>query len=115
MASIAPERVTVRVIAMVMRAMTFSSGAAATVAVDDQWSVRGIAFDFRVAPLGDSPEMLVMRPDQSDFVFPAGRYGLVIKGQAYDFTVDGPITDPDQCLERVQAANGAFYTECKAP
>jgi len=48
-------------------------------------------------------------------VLPAGRYALVIKGQAYDFTVAGPITEAAQCLERVDAANGTFYSECGRP
>ena len=41
-------------------------------------------------------------------MLPAGRYALVIKGQAYDFTVAGPITDAAQCLERVDAATARF-------
>jgi hypothetical protein len=68
-----------------------------------------------VAPLSENPEMLLIRPESSDFVFPAGRYGLVLKGQAYDFTVAGRITDAVQCLERIEAANGAFYSECRNP
>lgn len=47
--------------------------------------------------------------------FPAGRYSLVLKGQAFDFTVSGPITDPAHCLERTEAANGAYYSECQNP
>ena len=43
--------------------------------------------------------MLMIRPENPNFVFPAGRYGLVIKGQAYDFTVAGPVTEPAQCLK----------------
>jgi hypothetical protein len=46
-------------------------------------------------------------------VFPAGRYGLVLKGQAYDFTVAGTITESVQCLERIRAAN--VYSDCKNP
>ena len=110
----APERVTVRVIAQIARAMSFNSaGAATTTPINDQWTIRGTSFDFRVAPVAENPEMLVMRPDTADFVFPAGRYGLVIKGQAYDFVVAGAITEPAQCLERVEATNGAFYSECR--
>jgi hypothetical protein len=41
-----------------------------------------------------------------------GRYALVLKGQAYDFRVAGQITDPKQCLERMAATNGQFYSEC---
>jgi hypothetical protein len=65
--------------------------------------------------VSENPEMLIFRPEEPDFVFPSGRYGLVLKGQAYDFTVAGPIIDPAQCLERIEAANGAFYTECRKP
>jgi hypothetical protein len=111
----AAERVQVRVVARVMRAMMFDAGRANTAAVEDQWTIRGNAYDLRVSPVPDNPEMLMIHPEQSEFELPAGRYGLVIKGQAYDFTVAGPVTDPTQCLERIAAANGAFYSECRQP
>ena len=44
-----------------------------------------------------------------------GRYALVLKSQAFDFTVSGPITEPGHCLERTEAANGTFYSECRNP
>jgi hypothetical protein len=109
----APERVSVRVIAKVLRAMTFNAGHASTTNVPDTWTIRNITYDFRVAPLGESSELLIIRPETEDFVFPAGRYGLVIKGQAYDFTIAGPITEPAQCLEGIKAENGIFYSECR--
>jgi hypothetical protein len=113
-ASNAPDRVSVRVIAKVAQAMTFTpGGTASTTTVEDQWTIRGTSYPLRVAPVSENPEMLIFRPEAPDFVFPSGRYGLVLKGQACDFTVAGPITDPAQCLERVEAANGAFYTECR--
>jgi hypothetical protein len=113
-ASNAPDRVSVRVIAKIAQAMTFTpGGSASTATVEDQWTIRGTSYPLRVAPVSENPEMLIFRPEAPDFVFPSGRYGLVLKGQAYDFTVAGPITDPAQCLERVEAANGAFYTECR--
>jgi hypothetical protein len=112
----APDRITVRVIAKVQRAMTFNTaGQASTMDVEDSWTIRNVSYDFRVAPLGDSSEMLVVRPEKEEFVLPSGRYALVIKGQAYDFTVAGPITEAAQCLERVDAANGTFYSECGRP
>ncbi len=114
-ASAAPERVPVRVIAKVMRAMTFNAGQANTASVGDQWTIRGTSYDLRVAPVTDNAEMLMLRPESPDFAFPAGRYGLVLKGQAYDFTVAGDIVEPAQCLERVEATNGAFYSECRHP
>jgi hypothetical protein len=104
------------VIAKVERAMRFNTaGQASTTDVDDSWTIRNVSYDFRVAPLGERSEMLAIRPEKEDFVLPAGRYALVIKGQAYDFTVAGPITDAAQCLERVDAANGTFYSECGRP
>jgi hypothetical protein len=111
----APDRVAVRVVAKVMRAMTFDAGKPSTTRVDDAWAVRSNSYEFRVAPLSENPEMLVIRPENSDFAFPAGRYAMVLKGQGYDFTVSGAITEAAQCLERVEAANGTFYTECRKP
>jgi hypothetical protein len=109
----APDRITVRVIAKVQRAMTFNTTRqVSTTDVEDSWTIRNVSYDFRVAPLGDSSEMLVVRPEKDEFVLPAGRYALVVKGQAYDFTVAGPITEAAQCLERIDAANGTFYSEC---
>jgi hypothetical protein len=113
-ANSAPERVSVRVIAKILRAMTFNTtGQASTANVQDTWTIRNLSYDFRVAPLGEGSEMLMIRPENEDFVFPAGRYGLVIKGQAYDFTVAGPITEAAQCLEGIKAENGTFYSECR--
>jgi len=114
LASSAPERVMVRVIARIMRPMTFNTAGQVSVdKVDDSWTIRNVSYDFRVAPLRGSSEMLMFRPEKVDFVFPAGRYGLVIKGQAYDFTVAGPITEAAQCLESVKVSNGTFYSECQ--
>jgi hypothetical protein len=111
-----PDRITVRVIAKILRAMTFNTaGQASMTNMEDSWTIRSVSYDFRVAPLGENSEMLVIRPENVDFVFPAGRYALVIKGQAYDFTVAGPITEAAQCLESVTAANGTFYSECGRP
>src|SRR5215471_16301043 len=115
-ASSAPERVTVRVIAKILRAMTFNTAGQASVGdAEDSWTIRNVSYELRVAPLSESSEMLMIRPENVDFVFPAGRYGLVIKGQAYDFTVAGPITEAAQCLESVKASNGTFYSECRNP
>jgi hypothetical protein len=114
-ASNAPDRVAVRVIAKVMHALTFNkAGQPNTVNVDDAWAVRNVTFDYRVAPANESPEMIVIKPDKDGFALPPGRYGLVIKGLAYDFTVNGRISATTQCLERTEAANGTFYSECRS-
>jgi hypothetical protein len=114
-AASAPERASVRVIAKIARAVSFNSGGKAQQSgVDDEWIMRNISFPFRVAPVESKPEMLALEAE-SDPALPAGRYGLVINGIAYDFSVAGDVTDPGQCLERVAAANGTFYSPCRKP
>ena len=112
----APDRVSVRAIAQVMRALTFNPGGKATyINVEPTWVVRGNSYQMSVAPAADSPEMVVIRPDRADFAFPAGRYALVLKKEAYDFTVDGAIHDRAHCLERTDALGGGVYSECPNP
>ena len=115
-ATSAPDHATVRVIARIMRDLTFSKAGRPTNAkVDDAWAIRNVSFDYQVAPAPDSQEMILIKPENNAFTLPAGRYGLVINGVAYDFSVDGRVTEPSQCLERTAAANGTFYSECRTP
>jgi hypothetical protein len=112
----APERVDVRVVARVVRALTFDSkGKANFTAVSDSWNIRNISYELRVRPVPGNPEMLLVQSDKPDFELSPGRYVLVLKDQPYDFTVAGEITDAAQCLERTDAMNGSFYSECKQP
>jgi len=91
----------VRVIASVIRALTFDARGKASISkIDSQWAIRNVAFNFRVAPLTEQPEMLLIQPELPDFVLPGGRYGMVLKDVAYDFYVAGPITETAKCLER---------------
>jgi hypothetical protein len=57
--------------------------------------------------------MLLVQPERADFGLPSGRYVLVLRNQGYDFTVAGEVKDPAQCLERTEAANGTFYSDCE--
>jgi hypothetical protein len=112
--SSAPDRVTVRVIAKVARALKFTkAGQSITANVDGEWAIRNVSFDYRVAPSTDSPEMIVIKSETGAPALAPGRYALVVKGQMFDFTVEGPITQTTQCLERTEAMNGSFYSECR--
>ncbi len=112
----APEKVVVRVVAQVMRASTFGRKEDATTSnVGVSWAVRGISYEMKVAPVDGNPAMIVIRPADNDFSFPAGRYALVLKAVAYDFSVDGPITDLAQCVERTDELNAPDYTQCRNP
>jgi hypothetical protein len=110
----APDRVDVRVVARVVRALTFDTkGKASFVPVSDAWNIRNISYAFRVRPIAGNPEMLLIQAENADFALPSGRYVLVLGTQGYDFTVTGKVTDASQCLERTDAANGAFYSDCQ--
>jgi hypothetical protein len=112
----APERVDVRVVARVNRVLTFDSrGKPGFSPVSDAWNIRNITHEFRVRPIAGNPEMLLVQSENPDFTLPAGRYILVVKDQGYDFTVAGKVTDVAQCLERTDAANGSFFSECPKP
>jgi hypothetical protein len=114
LAGSAPDRIEVRVVARVTRALTFDGKGKATFSpVSDAWNIRNLSFEFRVRPLAGNPEMLMVQAEKADFVLPAGRYVLALKNQGYDFTVAGKVTDPSQCLERTDAANGTFYSDCQ--
>ena len=109
----APDRVSVRVVAQVTRALTFDAGGkAAYVKVEPTWVIRSQSYQMSVAPAAGNPEMVVIKPESADFTFAPGRYALVLKKDAYDFTVDGPVTDTAHCLERTDALSGAVYSEC---
>jgi hypothetical protein len=110
----APDRIEVRVVARVVRALTFDAkGKASFSPISDAWNIRNQSYEFRVRPISGNPEMLMVQAENSDFVLPAGRYVLALKNQGYDFTVAGKVTDPWQCLERTDAANGTFYSDCQ--
>jgi hypothetical protein len=112
----APDRMEVRVVARVVRALTFDAkGKASFSPVSDAWNIRNVSYEFRVRPIAGNPEMLLIQAENADFALPAGRYVLVLKNHGYDFTVAGKITDPSQCLERTDAANGAFFSDCQKP
>jgi len=116
LAASAPERAEVRVVAQVVRAVTFDArGKPNFNPVSDAWNIRSKSYEFRVRPIAGRPEMLLVQSDKPDFTLPPGRYVLVVGDQGYDFTVAGKVTDLAQCLERTDAANGSFYSECQKP
>ncbi len=112
--SSAPTEMFVRVVARVARETKFrEAGPATTSTIDGHWAVRNKSYEFRVAPLGDNPEMIVLHPADPQLSLSPGRYALVVAGRGYDFTVDGQVTDTAQCLERADVVGGAVYSECR--
>lgn len=110
----APDNVSVRVVAQVMREIKFTgSGPPKTVSVDGQWAIRNKSYNFEVAPIENNPEMIVVRPTDANFRFLPGRYALVFKGEGYDFSVAGKVSDIAHCLDRTDALGGMVYSECR--
>ena len=112
-ASGASDNVDVRIVARVKRATSFNAAGKPIIADNDNtWVIRNISIPFRAAPVPDDPQMFEIEPRDPDLTLTAGRYAWVMGGVAYDFQVDGPITDTRQCLEQLNATNGTFYAEC---
>jgi len=111
--SSAPDTVPVRVVARVMREMKFAANEPPkTVEIAGEWAIRNKSYQFGVAPISNEPEMIMLRPQDPQFTFSPGRYALAFKGEGYDFSVAGQLTDTAQCLERSDALGGMVYSEC---
>jgi hypothetical protein len=105
----------VRIIARIAR--EFSADAAGRKPSDDEetWTIRNVAFPFRASPVDDNPDMYELHSDDPALELTPGSYALVLKSQAYGFSVEGETVDPRQCIERIVATNGTFYSDCKKP
>ena len=111
-----PTEAFVRVVAQVERELKFNvAGPPTPEKIKDQWAIRSKSYQFKVSPIDDKPEMVVLHPEDPNLVLSAGRYALSISGHGYDFTVAGQMTDTAQCLERTEAVGGTIYSECRTP
>ena len=77
--------------------------------------MRSTSYELRVAPVLEQPEMVLFRPETPVICFSCRTLRTRAASQAFDFTVSGPITHSAHCLERTEAANGTFYSECRNP
>ena len=107
------DRAEVRMIAKVAR--EFSPDVVGKKPSDDAWVIRNISFPFRSSPVNNNPEMYELHSEDPALELPPGRYALVLKTQAYDFSIEGEAADPRQCIERIVASEGTFYSNCKKP
>lgn len=110
-----PERVEVRVVAKIAREFSAEATAKKPDAGDDAWVIRSFSYPFRASPLPDTSEMYELHSEDPALELPPGGYALILKSQSYYFSVKGEVRDPRQCIERIVAANGTFYTDCKKP
>lgn len=111
-ANVIPERVEVRVVAKVREFSTDAAGKT-TGGGDDVGVIRNVSYPFRISPIPGKAEMYELHASDAELELPPGHYVLSLGSQAYYFQIDGEITDPRQCLERVVAGNGTFYAPCR--
>jgi hypothetical protein len=113
LATSVPEAASVRIVAKVMQATAFAGGKPKSMPIEDTWAVRGGAVDLRIAPVPGNQEMVVIRAADPNFTLSPGRYVLMFKNQAYDFSVAGTVSDTAQCLERADLQDRSVYSECR--
>jgi hypothetical protein len=109
------DRAEVRMVARIAREFSTDVIGKTPVDGDDTWVIRNISFPFRSSPVNGSPEMYELHSEDPALELTPGRYALILKSQAYDFSVEGLTVDPRQCIERTVASNGTFYSDCKKP
>lgn len=112
-ASVIPERVEIRVVAKIAREFSNDAAGKALGGADDIGVIRNFSYPLRMSPIPGKSEMYELHSGDSGLDLAPGHYVLSLGSQAYYFEVDGEITDPRQCLERVVAGNGTFYAPCK--
>jgi hypothetical protein len=108
-----PARVEVRMVAKIAREFSTDAAGKAPDGGDDVAVIRNVSYPLRVSPVPGTPEMYELHTGDSGLELAPGHYVLSLGTQAYYFQVDGEITDPRQCLEKVVSGNGTFYAPCK--
>ena len=107
-----PQKITLRVVARLMRETKFVSGKATSITIDGTWRIRNISQELRISPIPGQREMVIAHLEDNTSLA-AGRYELALNHIGYDFTVAGPIKAPAQCLEQFESTAGPIYTECR--
>jgi hypothetical protein len=85
----APEKVIIQTVAPVTPARSLSEKEI----IDNQngsWAIGNPSYQMKVAPIGSNRGMIVIRPADTKFSFPASRYALILNRLAYDFSVAAP-------------------------
>jgi hypothetical protein len=110
-----PEKVTIRVIARVVLTSARGKEALSPTNSDTLWAIREPSYEMRVAPVRGNAAMILIHPANVDFSFPAGRYALALNALAYEFSIDGPVTDLAQCVKSTGEDAASEYKECGQP
>lgn len=107
-----PDRIPIRVVARIAREYVLDRGRKAATPLSGLWLLRPVGSEFQVTPVPDRLDTILVRSDPPDAALPPGRYVLMLYGEAYDFTVEGSVTDPAHCVERTASATEDTYEQC---
>jgi hypothetical protein len=116
LASSAPDNVKLRIAARIAHSMIFDSNGKPAITTPEiaTWLIRNDnGYELQVSPVPDSAEMIELRPEDPNLLYPAGRYELILGEQAYDFVVAGEVLDPAHCVEGLATGRGPVFYECK--
>jgi hypothetical protein len=109
------DRAEVRIMAKVTREFSAEITGKKPADGDETWIIRNVSFPFRSSRVDDNPEMFEIHSEDPTLELTPGRYALVLKNQAYGFSVEGETVDPRHCIERIVSSSGTFYSDCKKP
>lgn len=115
LATSAPIAVPIRIVARIASVMRFGPGGTLVNVKPekDTWLIYSAGYNFRVLPVPDNQEMILIQPDDPNLVLPPGRYALVLDDQHFEFRVAGEVTDPRSCVEGVATPQGPVFHVCK--
>lgn len=111
----APVTVSIRFAARIASMLRYGPAGSLVMSRPDveTWLIHSAGYEFEVLPVPDNQEMVLIRPDDPNLVLPAGRYALMLNDQAYDFVVEGDVTDPRACVEGAPTPRGPVFYPCK--
>lgn len=108
-----PNRIVVNVVARIAREVTSDKGKKTSTPLSGFWVLLPtVGSEFRVVPLPERKDTVLAQPDPPEAALPPGRYVLMLGGDAYDFTIEGNVSDPAHCVERNVTATTDSYEQC---
>jgi len=109
------DKFAVRIAARIARSMTVDPLGKAVMEPPpvETWLIRELGYELRAFPVSNGSEMMLLRPEDDNFAFPAGRYELLLGGVAYDFVIAGIVRNPAHCVEGVTTPRGLAFYECR--
>lgn len=107
-----PPRIAVGVVARIAREFVVDKGRRVTTPLSGLWVLRSVGSEYRVDRLDDRQDTVLVQPDPPEASLPPGRYALLFNEMAYDFLIEGNVTDPVHCVERTATASDDTYEQC---